>query len=812
MDTRTPQIPAWRRFAPRCSMAARALCLVSGLMSCAAIGFAQKTCIPPVRGVPGFVNPMPNWWNPNAPPPPPGQSNDYQPSLNPLAPQDPRWVGAASYDYGSGTLSDAEFLAESNVEGGQTFLYLSWYVKGGPLATLSETGTTLYVGFMPTASGSTGTIIAITLNKFTGTDPTNPDEPQEQGFSGGFYSPTVYQETGTSWPTPSPVPGWFTDLQATTGVWAFKLNPYNWAVEMRIPVDPTGANGISVGPLVSSPFSMWFALQPTATVSNGPAVITYTMPRGSNPIQYAVQVNPSTLGNLYPDPTNSSTPWASFAISDPASDTTCHTGVYLADNMIGTNNPVQSNISLSTTTPNMFFATPYNYSSTPVPDKTLTATYYLANWGSQVGDLIPGVSWAAPTELTSVPTSGLVGGIPGYSGMGTVPQGNITAPWTLTPAETCPFTGSIGVTDDTGTFVPANPYCAAHSLTAITQELHQCMMVKLNGPGVDFTRASAFHNMDFVGASTFSRKADISVAGLGAITAGATNRDVYLFVETLNMPKVVTKEWKDRFDNLVGAPGKRSLDVAKTTVSQLPYSELVPTVPIYIVRAYYDTGFTLQAKGGKQIVLQPETSFGYFVIPHGDVTGWVHSLQGATQIGPNWYRISVPTNGAAQVTTTIQALDGTSGGGTQPPAGKFAAFLDLGANFPQGTYSTLFNNGFSLNAGLEYMATSHFSAEGIFGYHDFSAKAGGSGNVYQFSADAKAYLLTGNLRPFINFGIGGYAFSPGSTHFGGNVGGGVLYTWSSRWGVQGSYNFHVVDTPISSTQFSTLQGGVRYVF
>ena len=80
-------------------------------------------------------------------------------------------------------------------------------------------------------------------------------------------------------------------------------------------------------------------------------------------------------------------------------------------------------------------------------------------------------------------------------------------------------------------------------------------------------------------------------------------------------------------------------------------------------------------------------------------------------------------------------------------------------------------------------------------------------------SDGKFYILTGNLRPFINFGIGGYyASSHGSWHFGGNVGGGVLYTWSSRWGVQGSYNFHAVSTSANSTQFSTLQGGLRYVF
>ena len=247
---------------------------------------------------------------------------------------------------------------------------------------------------------------------------------------------------------------------------------------------------------------------------------------------------------------------------------------------------------------------------------------------------------------------------------------------------------------------------------------------------------------------------------------------------------------------------------------------------LWTVHGYRHLGKFLRIHGKTYETVSYIGGFGYGLTYQGTNPQWRYQFFGEngdklTSLDTNstLYRIRVQQGKVGYVNVTFEGdpqagSGGPIGGGGpgQTPPGKFAVFLDLGANFPQGTYSTLFNNGFSLNAGLEYMATSHFSAEGIFGYHYFSAKAGGSGNVYQFSADAKAYLLTGNLRPFINFGIGGYAFSPGSTHFGGNVGGGVLYTWSSRWGVQGSYNFHAVSTPANSTQFSTLQGGFRYVF
>jgi hypothetical protein len=111
--------------------------------------------------------------------------------------------------------------------------------------------------------------------------------------------------------------------------------------------------------------------------------------------------------------------------------------------------------------------------------------------------------------------------------------------------------------------------------------------------------------------------------------------------------------------------------------------------------------------------------------------------------------------------------------------------------------------------------------EGIFGYHHFPAKAvggvtGTALNLYQFSGNGKVYLNSGGtFRPFVNAGIGGYDFTPGGgTHFGGNVGAGVLREFNSHWGVQASYNFHTVNTPgaVTVTKFSTIQGGIRYVF
>jgi hypothetical protein len=171
--------------------------------------------------------------------------------------------------------------------------------------------------------------------------------------------------------------------------------------------------------------------------------------------------------------------------------------------------------------------------------------------------------------------------------------------------------------------------------------------------------------------------------------------------------------------------------------------------------------------------------------------------------------IATATGGTGQTGTPGQP------GGTPPPGkGKLAMFLDLGAGIPNGTFSNGFKTGISFNAGLEYLVNSYVSAEGIFGYHRFPGKLSGDQGIYQFSANAKVYLVapSSKVRPFLNGGIGDYLFSPGSSKFGANFGGGILYRITGRFGLQGSYDFHNVSTPGAATRFSTLQGGIRLVF
>jgi outer membrane protein W len=147
---------------------------------------------------------------------------------------------------------------------------------------------------------------------------------------------------------------------------------------------------------------------------------------------------------------------------------------------------------------------------------------------------------------------------------------------------------------------------------------------------------------------------------------------------------------------------------------------------------------------------------------------------------------------------------------------KFAVFGNVGVTVPHGDFSTFADPGFSFNTGLEYMLTSQFSAEGILGFHRFRQFPGFFGdhtNLYQVSANGKYYFVkeSSKVRPFVNGGVGVYVTDFATAHFGGNVGGGVLYEATPHFGIQGSYNLHIVSSG-SNVHYSTVQGGVRFRF
>ena len=83
-------------------------------------------------------------------------------------------------------------------------------------------------------------------------------------------------------------------------------------------------------------------------------------------------------------------------------------------------------------------------------------------------------------------------------------------------------------------------------MPADAQNSHQCMLVELSSAdsSVVLTRSSIYVNMNVTRASVVREPARISIEGLAPTSSPP--RDVYLYVQTFNMPKIATGGDRER--------------------------------------------------------------------------------------------------------------------------------------------------------------------------------------------------------------------------------------------------------------------------
>jgi opacity protein-like surface antigen len=745
-----------------------------------------QTCIPLANGVPGTTTfqHAPNWWD-NVP---------GFPLFN-TAIDDPQWRGAVSHTYSLavGTTEEVRFRALHRPESGTEFLYLSWHVKTA-LDVANLNNNLLWVGFRNPAGGGTDVAFKIALNVTSNQTAAGPAE----------FSPAItvkaFTASDTSWAPYAGVPSIPAWLNTTTKVWITN-SPKSFAIHMRIPM--TASTDLNNGVNIANPFQMWFELR-VKSPSNPNGFVTYKWPRAIADMNAILDTPPPVLG------------WGDFRLTSatPESpDPMCPTnGVAIRPEDIGTTNadPLQINI----LTPNTFFAKPRN--QTPSAVNNIRARFRMANWGVHPSwEDVPSPSttlWADIASPGGVPPLGV--SIP--NGM----QGNITVPFTLSgTCERCQY----------DVFYNANQaMCDAAvgcATTNNTRRTHQCLLVELSGPGVTFLNDSVYRNMNFANASTFSEQADVDIRGLSLI-AGNLGRDVYFYLETTNMPSVVSgggqnppgvsggvptpsrttapldpKHRRSKEDQ-IRATLNRQLAAGSTT-----FEDLARSMPTLRVHAYYDSGLRKTLNGVSHPILRPLIGFGYVVIHVGEVNGWKATLAGAQELAPDWYKIAVPNSGVATITTTIEALEPTTGGGPLTQGQHWGLSLHAGANFPHGGLSA-FDSGFSFTADLEYRVNNNFSVEGLYGFNRFKPGL----NLHNLSGNGKFYFGSASTRPFFNAGVGAYVFNSGTVHAGANLGAGLQFNVNPNFAVEAAYNFHEVFTSGSHPRFSTLQGGIRFRF
>lgn len=739
---------------------------------------AQTTCVGPATGVPANGTP-PDWF--------------VSPATAVYAhdTDDPRWVGAGSVSMGNGTNNIVDFRALQNA----SFLYFSWRIQHVSLDTHDDT--LLYFGF-PQPAGDP-LIIKVNLKL-------NDAHSDEIGAVAALSAVTRNSIAPVGQGTVASLPAWVNDAtNGTLRVWSQTIGPTkaqlnSWAVQVRVPRSAVQFSG--------STFKLWFEVMNSTPAT---PVVDIQWPAG------AAITQDVSFNDIYPDITGAG--GAIFQPSTGSSDPLCATaGVSLDVNQIGTlyvdpnppNLPDPHHINLFSA--NTFFARPKNQSGSSVGANQIVARFRIANWGSNPMGWEAGVDdstlWADIPGGSSVSNADSIGD--GTTAHGDPLRNDIEFSWTLSPAERSQFVGQGG-----------------------TRLLHQCMLVELSSPGsVRFVNNSIRTNMNFAPTSTFKDTAELTIKGLPSIAPDG--RDVYVWVETLNMPKVIKPDTRPgllktllpssgnftrgneggipKEGQPIAIPGLAKLQQMLLT-GETTFERVEEVVPTYIVHVYHDTGKKLRLGGIDRPVLVEQGAFGYFVHHDGSLYGWQHELVGdgftLEKIAEDFYRIKkMPNDGSVRVSVKIEALEHPQ----LPPLNKFAVFADLGAAIPNGTFSNVVNTGFSFNGGLEYIVNSHFSAEGILGVHHFPGKIAGDVTAIQFTGGGKVYLTNSPNRVFARAGLGGYHFTSATTNFGGYFGAGLLHEFNSHFGLEGVYTFHAVNTPGTATKFSTVQGGVRYAF
>lgn len=708
---------------------------------------AQANCINNAEGVPALSGP-PIWWDKNTNNPFPNRPYEDDRLT------DPRWRDAFAITYpGMGTSSEElSFRALYKEESGVTYLYLSWYIKIAPSFD-TPNNNNVYVGFSP-GGNAQDVLIKITLQNVN----------KAIAAAQPTYAPEIWvRPPGDSWAPQNTVPAWVSDF---TRVWIIPATTpgenHQWAVQMRVPLTDTTNinNGINIDPTAA--FNMWYEVRTDTPDSvGGLGFIQYNWPRSA-----------STTFSNFKEEYPATTVWGEFRLrTDPADPHCAANCVSLAYLDIGTTNSPSSKISLDQD--NIFYARPYNNTGDAIPAGGIKADFRIANWGSLA-------------DWNDVPaTSTLWELIPDGTDADSNPDGE-----NVTNIGPIPNSTKADASSNLIQFKWAPKQADKDLFINGKKRLHQCMYVELKGSGMVFCNKSVYRNMDFVKASKFTRVADLSVVGLPSLTS-SLKRDVYLYLEKQNMPEFITPRQK-RSGYVTGKDNLESIDINNT-------------IATYVVHVYHDTGQRYTINGKQNIVLRPQSPFGYFINHEGGLEGWKDSLTGDNliKIAPNWYKIAVPNNGVATVTTTIKAINP-----------KFAVSARLGMDLPHGIFNNMVNPGLSLNVGLEYLLSSYFSLEAIFGYHKFAD--GGLGkdqDIFQFSGNLRYFFpVSSRFRTFINSGAGIYKLDPGNTKSGFNFGTGLDFYLTTQFALEAAYNYHTVNTTGANLNFSTVQGGLRYRF
>jgi hypothetical protein len=242
------------------------------------------------------------------------------------------------------------------------------------------------------------------------------------------------------------------------------------------------------------------------------------------------------------------------------------------------------------------------------------------------------------------------------------------------------------------------------------------------------------------------------------------------------------------------------------------YRSFAPDVEetfLWVCRGFRNTGrtFVLDDRPKKLTVADTDAvgAFGYLAGHRGPVERWTSEFTGPglRSTADGVFELEVSQDRQGLVHTRIEAESFNA----------WALRARVGLTVPHKDYADLVDAGWSELVSLEYRLDAMFSIEARLGVASFDGESGGP-DVYvvQHAINARATLLEGPFRPFVNIGPGFFANNPGDDGFGANVGLGAGWRISDRFAVEAALDHFHVFAHGENPHFSTLQLGVGLKF
>ncbi len=615
------------------SLALTRLCLALSLVMLSAPARAD-ICFPKPVALPGLSGP-PVWQG----------SGTVRPELN-----EPRWAAAPQTGFAS-DLTDSEGIYRLLVNSANNELSISFQVPIDP--DTASTADQVWFGF--TRDGAAGTLAsAVRISLPTsGTNPIAATNVRGYTYDAAASIPWTPGTIGVA-------PDWLKDAAA----WLEGSAPsLSWGINLKVDLTAPSVSGVNV----AQPLNLMLAMQVRDESDPTMSLLPSTPDPGCPPSGPCA--HPLLAGTLLIE---NPADWAPALAINAA----CPPGIELVGSQIGTTNedppgtPAPNKINTTSGATNTFYARP-SYPFAPGSGE-IVGTFHVANWGSIAASNAPWIP------------------IPNGSNIE-----NGVAPATM-PGEISFVCPASTATEACGIPKPS--------------EAHQCVYVELkNAPGQNngFSKAAAYRNMRFEPLSRFSGPAEISVKGLAKVFGNDKPRDVYVFVKPRNMPAhgndpfylnteamAATRRFAETPPRAPQPPKGVPLAVFKRQLkagqlkalrrpaAQQPKLREIPTPntgikdldltveqalasvwPTYDVRVYYDTGSVVEIEGEKVRHFKAMYPFTYYFSHQGPLYGFTHELKGATlkQIRDNVYYLSIQNEGAAQVTTSVEAHEEPKG-------------------------------------------------------------------------------------------------------------------------------------------------------